>query len=169
MAEQDFCCGVPCAPQPCSQVFLLPGAARADLELVASLAAKISLLERKIEKQAEEIQLKVKVSLLLSLLCPCPRSFTSQTLCVLRSSSVAAVNYSREPLQKQQGLGRGQSLLGLFAAVIRSSLALRSAALWLRNYCFFSPRGGAFPLLFSETADVHRAEPSWSSPLCISE
>ncbi|XP_032936862.1 UBX domain-containing protein 11 [Catharus ustulatus] len=36
----------------------MEGAAHADLELVASLAEKISLLERKIEKQAQEIQLK---------------------------------------------------------------------------------------------------------------
>ncbi|XP_041319106.1 UBX domain-containing protein 11 [Pyrgilauda ruficollis] len=44
--------------QPCSQVFVLSGAAHADVELTSSLAEKISLLEEKIEKQAQEIQLK---------------------------------------------------------------------------------------------------------------
>lgn len=69
VAEQGFCCGVPCAPQFCSQVFVLSGAAHADGELTSGLTEKISLLEQKIEKQAQEIQLKVKASLLLSLLC----------------------------------------------------------------------------------------------------
>ncbi|XP_063274862.1 UBX domain-containing protein 11 isoform X2 [Prinia subflava] len=36
----------------------MEGAAHADVELVSSLAEKISLLEQKIEKQAQEIQLK---------------------------------------------------------------------------------------------------------------
>ncbi|KAL2296124.1 hypothetical protein Nmel_017660, partial [Mimus melanotis] len=53
MEDQDFWCGV-----LCSQVFVLPGAAHTDLELVSSLMEKISLLEQKIEKQAQEMQLK---------------------------------------------------------------------------------------------------------------
>lgn len=49
--------------------------AHTDMELASSLAEKISLLEQKIEKQAQEIQLKVKVSLFLSLPCPLPWEF----------------------------------------------------------------------------------------------
>ncbi|XP_066191416.1 UBX domain-containing protein 11 [Sylvia atricapilla] len=56
VAEQEFWCGVPWEPQPCSQLFVLSG--HTDVGLASSLEEKISLLEQKIEKQAQEIQLK---------------------------------------------------------------------------------------------------------------
>lgn len=40
---------------------MLSAAARTDAELLSSMMQKITLLEQKIEKQAQEIQLKVKI------------------------------------------------------------------------------------------------------------
>lgn len=41
-------------------MFVLSGAAPADMDLTSSIMQKISLLEQKMDKQAQEIQLKVK-------------------------------------------------------------------------------------------------------------
>ena len=50
---------------------MLSGAACADTELMSSMMQKITLLEQKIEKQAQEIQLKVKILPLTEpVLCP---------------------------------------------------------------------------------------------------
>lgn len=40
---------------------MLSGAAHTDLELMSSMMQKVTLLEQKIEEQAQEIQLKVKI------------------------------------------------------------------------------------------------------------
>jgi len=40
---------------------VLSGAARTDAELMSSMMQKITLLEQKLEKQAQEIQLKVEI------------------------------------------------------------------------------------------------------------
>lgn len=40
---------------------MLSGTAHTDMELVSSMMQKITLLEETIEKQAQEIQLKVKI------------------------------------------------------------------------------------------------------------
>lgn len=42
-------------------VFVLSGTIPTDMELMSSMMQKISLLEQKIDKQVQEIQLKVKV------------------------------------------------------------------------------------------------------------
>lgn len=93
--------------QPCSRVFVLSGAAHADVELVSSLTEKISLLEQQVEKQAQEIQLKVKGSLLPSLLCPLPQGFHlpdpvwAQLICGLLLIT------QRSPLQSDRAVGSG--------------------------------------------------------------
>lgn len=46
---------------------MLPGAVRSDTGTLSSLRQKITLLEQQIEKQAEEIQAKVKLCPLLDL------------------------------------------------------------------------------------------------------
>lgn len=52
-------------------VFVLSGTVPTDMELMSSMMQKISLLEQKIDKQAQEIQLKVKVlALARPVLCP---------------------------------------------------------------------------------------------------
>jgi len=52
-------------------VFVLSGTVPTDMELMSSMMQKISLLEQKIDKQAQEIQLKVKVlALTRPVLCP---------------------------------------------------------------------------------------------------
>lgn len=40
---------------------MLSGAAHTDMELMSSMMQKVTLLEQKIEEQAQEIQLKVKI------------------------------------------------------------------------------------------------------------
>lgn len=50
---------------------MLAGTAHTDTELVSSMMQKITLLEETIEKQAQEIQLKVKILPFTEpLLCP---------------------------------------------------------------------------------------------------
>lgn len=124
---------------------------------------KISLLEQKIEKQAQEIRLKVKVSLSEA---SQPQKFICALLLITQMS----------PLQSNRAVGSGLGVAeGTVLAVTSCSrdsqhpVTKISSSLASDFFGFFASCGGAFPLLFSETAAAHTAESSWSSPLCIME
>lgn len=106
VTDQEFWCGVPCAPQPSSKAFVLSG--HTDVELTSSLAEKISLLEQKIEKQAQEIQLKVRASLFLSLLCALPWEFHLSDLVWAQKSICGLLLITQmSPLQSNRAVGSG--------------------------------------------------------------
>lgn len=149
--------------------------ARTDMELASSLAEKISLLEQKIEKQAQEIQLKVKVSLLLSLLCPLPWEFhlsglvrAQKFICGLLLITQTSSLQSNRAVGSGLGVAEGTVPAGTSCSSDSQHPGTKISSSLVSDF-FFSSCGGAFPLLFSETAAAHTAESSWSSPLCITE
>lgn len=155
---------------------MLSGAAHADVELSSSLAEKISLLEQKIEKQAQEIQLQVKVSLLLRLLCPLPQEFHLSDLVWAQKSICGLLLITQiSPLQSNRAVGTG---LGEAEGTVPAGASCSSdsqhpgtniSSSLASELNFFPSCGGTCPLLFSETAAARTGEWYWSSPLCITD